>query len=59
MKFTNFLHFNDEGINVVTGIVAVQVFLVSLHLLTDKVYKGFEIAENFVVRTRQVLHYSR
>ena len=36
----------------------VQVLLVALHLLADKVYDGVEMAEHFVVRTWHVFHHS-
>lgn len=56
---TYILHLNDESVNVVPGIVVVQIPLVTLYLLTDEVYDDVEVAEHFVVRTWQVLHHCR
>lgn len=58
-SFTYFLQFNDERVNVVPGIVAVQVLLVKLHFLSNEVQDCVELAEHFVVRTWHVLHHSR
>lgn len=57
-SLTYILHFNQEGVNVVPGVVVVQVLLVPLYLLTDEIYEGVEVAEKFVVRPWQVLHQS-
>ena len=53
------LHFLDEDINVVSGIIRIKVKLVCLHLLADE---GNQIpieGKDLVVRTWQVLHDSR
>lgn len=60
MKLSTYiLHFNDESVDVVPRIVAVQVLLVTLDFLTDELYDAVEVAEYFVVRTWQVLHHIR
>ena len=59
MSLTYFVHFNDERVHVVPGIVVVQVLLVTLYLLHHKVQNCIVVTENFVVRTWQVLHHSR
>ena len=58
-SFTYFLHFNDKRVNVVPGIVVVQVLLVTLHFPSNEVQDSVEMAEHFVVRTWHVLHHSR
>lgn len=57
LLFTYFLHFYEEGVNVVPEIVGVQVLFVMLYLLSDEFEYGSEVLKNLVVRTRQVLHH--
>ena len=59
MLFTYILHFNEETVNVVSGIAVVQVLLVPLYLLTDEVKDVVYLAKHFVVRAGQVLHHTR
>lgn len=59
MLFTYFLHLNDESVNVVSGIVVVQVLLVILYLLRNEAFDSVEVVEYFVVRAWQVLHHCR
>lgn len=56
---TYFLHLNDESIDVVSGIVVVQILLMVLYLLIHEVFETVIMAEDFIVRTWQVLHHRR
>lgn len=54
---TYFLHLNDERIDVVSGIAVVYVLLVVLHLLINEVFQRVKMAEDFIMRTWQMLHH--
>lgn len=56
---THFFHFNEESINIVPGIVRVNVLLMALYFLIDEPTECFVMFKYFVVRTRQDLHNCR
>lgn len=57
--WTYLFHFYEEGVDVVPGVGAVQALFVSLHFFAHELVDDGEVFEQFIVRSRQVIHQPR